>query len=235
MDVSVGDVVLPGDKVCEISEDQKKRVILGPGLRLNVDQVLISKCGILRMKNANVYWVDSHQKRYIPSRGETVVGVVTNKSGEVFRVDIGSSDQASLSYLAFEGATKKLRPDVNVGDIVFARLITASKDMEPELVCVDSYGKAGKLGILSPEGFIFSCSLNLVRKILRQNCPLLKILGHEIPHEIAIGMNGKVWVKARNVRATLAVGHAILAAEHLTKEEIIYMCDGIVNVLTGMQ
>nr|CAD7604827.1 unnamed protein product [Timema genevievae] len=85
------------------------------------------------MKNANVYWVDSHQKRYIPSRGETVVGVVTNKSGEVFRVDIGSSDQASLSYLAFEGATKKLRPDVNVGDIVFARLITASRDMEPEL------------------------------------------------------------------------------------------------------
>nr|CAD7432908.1 unnamed protein product [Timema monikensis] len=140
----VGDVVLPGDKVCEISEDQKKRVILGPGLRLNVDQVLISKCGILRMKNANVYWVDSHQKRYIPSRGETVVGVVTTKSGEVFRVDIGSSDQASLSYLAFEGATKKLRPDVNVGDIVFARLITASRDMEPELICVDSYGKAGK-------------------------------------------------------------------------------------------
>ena len=37
----------------------------------------------------------------------------------------GTSDNASLSYLAFESATKKNRPNVNVGDVVYAKLIVA--------------------------------------------------------------------------------------------------------------
>jgi hypothetical protein len=32
------------------------------------------------------------------------------------------SQIASLSYLAFEGATKRNRPNVNVGDIVYAQV-----------------------------------------------------------------------------------------------------------------
>jgi exosome complex component RRP40 len=40
----------------------------------------------------------------------------------VFRVDIGTSQLASLSYMAFEGATKRNRPNVNVGDIVYAKV-----------------------------------------------------------------------------------------------------------------
>ena len=62
------------------------------------------------------------------------MGVVTAKAGDTFRVDIGSADQASLSYLAFEHATKKNRPNVQNGDLVYAKLLVASRDMEPELV-----------------------------------------------------------------------------------------------------
>jgi exosome complex component RRP40 len=40
--------------------------------------------------------------------------LVTAKAGDVFRLDIGSSELATLSYLAFEGATKRNRPDVKV-------------------------------------------------------------------------------------------------------------------------
>ena len=43
-----------------------------------------------------------------------MIGIVHNKSGDVFRVDIGGSEMASLSYLSFEGATKRNRPDVKV-------------------------------------------------------------------------------------------------------------------------
>jgi len=52
--------------------------------------------------------------QYIPARGDSVIGVVTSKGGDIFRIDIGTSEQASLSYLAFEGSTKKNRPDVKV-------------------------------------------------------------------------------------------------------------------------
>ena len=44
-----------------------------------------------------------------------MIGIVTTKSGDVFKVDVGGSEQASLSYLAFEGATKRNRPNVQVG------------------------------------------------------------------------------------------------------------------------
>jgi len=40
--------------------------------------------------------------------------MVTTKAGDIFRIDIGTSEQASLSYLAFEGATKRNRPDIKV-------------------------------------------------------------------------------------------------------------------------
>ena len=73
-----------------------------------------------------------------------MIGVVVGKGGDTFRVDIGSADTASLSFMAFEGATKKNRPNIAVGDVVYAKLLVASRDMEPELVCVDSYGKKGR-------------------------------------------------------------------------------------------
>lgn len=44
-----------------------------------------------------------------------MIGIVTLRAGDIFRVDIGSNLPASLSYLSFEGATKRNRPNVQVG------------------------------------------------------------------------------------------------------------------------
>ena len=52
--------------------------------------------------------------QYVATRGDNVIGVVTSRAGDMYRVDIGASELASISYLAFEGSTKKNRPDVKV-------------------------------------------------------------------------------------------------------------------------
>lgn len=223
---------MPGDIVRDIaSVDKKEKVILGPGLRRHMDTVYAYKAGILKKGEQAVYYVDSYQKRYVPNRGENVVGIVTQKGGDIFKVDIGASEQASLSYLAFEGATKKNRPDIQVGDIVFAKLLLASKDMEPELVCVDSYGKEKKLGTLEPGGMLFTCSLSLVRKILNRSSPLFNILAQSQAFELAAGMNGRIWVKAKTVQETIAIANAILAAEYATSNEIKKLCSEIDKAL----
>ncbi|CAH0398172.1 unnamed protein product [Chilo suppressalis] len=113
MKVSVDDVVMPGD-YCEgiVTAGEKSKVILGPGLRKEIDKVYVTKAGVLKKRALNTYWVDSYQKRYVPSRGENVIGIVVQKAGETFRVDVGGSCSATLSYLSFEGATKKNRPEV---------------------------------------------------------------------------------------------------------------------------
>ncbi|KFB45490.1 hypothetical protein ZHAS_00013425 [Anopheles sinensis] len=233
-ETAIDRTILAGDIVPEPMELMKmnKKVILGPGLRIEEDVVRASKCGQLKMKAPNTYWVDAYQKRYVPNRGELVVGVVTAKAGDIFRVDIGSSEAASLSYIAFEGATKKNRPDVNVGDIVYARLLIAHPDIEPELVCVDSHGKKGKLGVLSG-GFLLSCSLNLVRKILNPKCTFLGLLAKEIAFEMAAGMNGRIWVRGKTSKETIAVGNAILALEYVPNDRIRELCDDISAYVAG--
>lgn len=61
---------------------------------------------------------------------------------------------------------------VQVGDLVFAQFIIANKDMEPELVCMDSSGRANGMGVFGAGGLLFTVSLGLVRryKLLRCFC-----------------------------------------------------------------
>lgn len=141
-------------------------------------------------------------------------------------------NKKKINKLQFPGATKKNRPDVNVGDLVFAKILIANRDLEPELICVDAHGKKGKLGVLT-DGFAFNCSINLVRKILNEKCPLIKALSKEVPFEMAAGMNGKIWIKAKTVKETIAVGNAILSVEHISDSEIVQMCDHIGKILVG--
>lgn len=227
-------LVMPGEVVEEAQElaKQNNKVVLGPGLQRSGERVFACKAGILRRKEPHTFWVDSFQKRYVAARGETVIGTVIGKGMDGFRVDIGTSEPAALSFLSFEGATKKNKPDVNMGDLVFARLIQANPDLEPELVCVDSSGKKEKLGVLS-DGFVFNTSLNLVRRILSRNCPLLKRLKKEFTFELAAGMNGRIWIKGRNPKETIGLANSILASEFMPYEEIDNMCNTIGNILAG--
>lgn len=228
--MQVGDLVLPGDKISLTLPDQHKKlkVLLGPGLAHQNGQVYASKAGILKQKSAHTFWVDAIQKRYNPSKSETVIGVVVQKAGDIFRVDIGSSELAALSYLAFEGATKKNRPDVNVGDLVFAKLLVAHKDFESEIICVDSLGKKQKLGVLRG-GFIFNCSLNLVRRLRSADCPLIQSIRNniQVPFEIVVGMNGRVWINSERERDIIAIGNAILAVEYKTDTEVNALCNKV--------
>lgn len=221
----MNDIVIAGDRAVDIDAKSAAKVILGPGLRRLEGKVLVTKCGVLKQKDKVTFWVDGHQKRYVPARGEFVIGIVTNKAGDYFKVDIGSSEPASLSYLSFEGATKKNRPDINVGDALYTKVLSANKDMEPELVCVDSNWKKGVAGLLEPNGFIFTCSLNLVQKCLEDNHKFIDRLGKKIPLEIAIGLNGRIWVRTDSFRNTMFVINAILSAELLNKEEMMKCID----------
>lgn len=226
---------MPGDVITEAHSlaSVAGKVILGPGLQRNVNnEVFACKAGILRKKAPATIWVDSVQRRYVAAKGETVIGTVMGKGMDGFRVDIGTSEPAALSFLAFEGATKKNKPDVNMGDIVFARLILANPDLEPELVCVDSTGKKEKLGVLR-DGFVFSCNLNLVRRILSKQCPLLRRLKKEFTFEMAAGMNGRIWIRARNTKETIGIGNAILSTEFLEYDQIDAMCNSIGSILAG--
>ena len=73
---------------------------------------------------------------------------------------------ATLPQLAFEGASKKTRPVLHPGSLVYARVALANKHMDPEIECVHpSTGKADGLGELK-DGMIFNISLGMARKLM---------------------------------------------------------------------
>lgn len=135
----------------------------------------------------------------------------------------GSCELASLSSLAFEGATKKQKPNLVVGDIVYARVLTAHREMEPDLVCVDSYYKAGKLGPLSG-GFLINVSLELANRLLNIENPLLRTLGKKYVYEVAVGTNGKVWINAHKAKEILDIVHALMACENQSDVHVSNIC-----------
>ncbi|KAM4053773.1 exosome complex component RRP40 [Anomaloglossus baeobatrachus] len=227
---AVGQVVLPGDVLllpvqaadatlslsAAASDTKRMRVLCGPGLTRHGEDLQVTKCGLLRHREPAVYWVESHQKRYVPVKGDHVIGIVTMKSGDIFRLDVAGSDQASLSFLAFEGATKKNRPNVKVGDLVYGQFIVANKDMEPELACIDGSGKANGMGVIGLDGLMFKVSLGLVRKLLTPQNDIIQELMNVFPMELVIGMNGRIWIKAKTIQQTLIVANILEACEYLT-------------------
>ncbi|EKM51877.1 uncharacterized protein PHACADRAFT_199383 [Phanerochaete carnosa HHB-10118-sp] len=207
--------VLPGESV----PAQHVNLKLGPGLLQVSDaqkssSIISTRAGELKhTANNRQWWIESNSRRYAPAPQESVIGVVIARSGDNWRVDIGSAHVASLDGLAFEGATKRNRPNLKVGSLLYARVSLAHKDMEPELECFDAQTrKAEGFGELKG-GFLAKCSLQMSRMLLDPSHFLLPLLGSKFPLDVAIGVNGRVWISTKEPKHTIAVTRCIEAVD----------------------
>ncbi|OZJ01623.1 hypothetical protein BZG36_05354, partial [Bifiguratus adelaidae] len=211
-------VVLPGDVVEHLTP--QKTIRLGPGLKQEGEEVQAIKSGVVgHSEVGNRWWIVNNQRKYIPGTGESVLGVVVGRTAEFYKVDIGAPHPASLSFLAFEGATKRHRPNLAIGALVYARVMLAVPDLEPEIECVNpTSGKADGFGPLTG-GFVITCSLGMSRRLLDPDTPILSLLGTHFPFETAVGMNGRVWIHAAEPKHTVLLANAILNSEYLSADE----------------
>lgn len=89
-------------------------VRIGAGLQQEGDRITAVKAGFLRQARGGKLWVEGRQRRYIPAAGDSVVGVIREKHSENFDVDVNGPFKALLPVLAFEGATRRNRPNLQV-------------------------------------------------------------------------------------------------------------------------
>ncbi len=68
-------------------------------------------------------------------------------------------------------------------------------------------------------GTLVRVSTALARRLLQPGCALLAGLGSGIPFELAVGLNGLVWVNAGAPQHVIAVANAIERAEFLDEEQ----------------
>lgn len=214
------EVVLPGDIVdgVSVSHDQ-----MGPGIFVDGDIVRVHTPGYLRRAEKRT-WVNYSCKRYIPCLNERVLGVVI-KGGKQSKVDIGAAVSAYLPELEFEGATKRNKTNLEVGDVVYARLTKAHRHAEPELSCIAEDGKANGLGVLNRDGasHLIRCSTGLCRRLLTPSCHVIAELKKYYSCEFVVALNGRVWVDSKSVRDTIAITNALQCSEYMSNEEITGM------------
>eukprot|EP00310_Coccolithus_braarudii_P020082 CAMPEP_0183345248 /NCGR_PEP_ID=MMETSP0164_2-20130417/10741_1 /TAXON_ID=221442 /ORGANISM="Coccolithus pelagicus ssp braarudi, Strain PLY182g" /LENGTH=252 /DNA_ID=CAMNT_0025516375 /DNA_START=18 /DNA_END=776 /DNA_ORIENTATION=- len=223
-----GATVFPGDRIGDVGEFASIGVLLGAGVLREGEQLSATRIGIVRWDEPRrTISVQSAHKRYIPAVGDHVIGVVTDRHADEYRLDIGAAAQATLPTLAFDGATKRNRPNLQVGMLVYARLVVANKDMEPEATCQAPPGIAAKDWVTREAlfgelvaGTLFECPLSLCSYLEAEDCPVLQALGDLAPFEIAVGANGRIWLHAERPSTVVVAQQAILmsctmaASEH---------------------
>ncbi|TIA92884.1 hypothetical protein E3P99_00406 [Wallemia hederae] len=156
------------------------------------------------------------QRRYLASSGDSVIGQIIFRGAEGYRVDIGTASTANLDALAFEGATKRNKPNLKVGSLIYARVSLAHKDMETELECLNpATGKAEGYGELKGGLLADNININHCKSLLEKKSSFMNTLmqGFSFPFELATGLNGKIWISASSPAQTIAVYRTILRAD----------------------
>ena len=176
------------------------------------------------------------QKRYIPVAGDIVVGTVVHKSADYYRVDIRAASLAVLPVTAFNGATKRHKPNLNVGSPVICYITVADPFMDVELSCEDKSTQKdwssnetlyGPLSTQLP-CLISEVSLCYAEQLQSSNTlPLINALGRNFKFEIAVGKNGKVFITTWTHREVLGITKAVVQAERLTGIQTEALCKAI--------
>lgn len=148
-----------------------------------------------------------------------MIGQVHHSAADLYLVQLTPhSPLATLPHLAFEAATRKTRPQLATGSLVYARVALAERQLDaPELECVSANtGRADGLGALPAGGTAIDVSIGFARRLLRKDADtgggvavLEELGGLGLAFETAVGRNGRVWVGGDDVKAVVAVCRAL--------------------------
>lgn len=220
-------ILLPGEEVStdSLPKSKKGTLTIGPGLRhIPQTTILSTTPGFLHVDHRkSALWVEHENGRYVPSVGDLVVAQVHHSTFDSFACSLTPhTPYAILGQLAFEGASKKTRPNLKSGDLVYARVSKASKWEDTELECFNAFnGKSEGMGPLKG-GMVFHVSPSFARRLMmgtdqegkiKGGIVVLEEIGQKIRFEVAVGRNGKVWVDSGKVMETLAVGRLLVRAD----------------------
>ncbi|KAM0678607.1 hypothetical protein BDAP_000715 [Binucleata daphniae] len=136
--------------------------------------------------NSHNFVVSKSTKHYI-QEDDVVIGKVTNKTMDYYKIDIGFGIIGYLPVLNFPNATKRNKPELEIEQYVMAK-VTKLNECSVMLICEKNW---------KIDGYVFdigcyNCKVLMVRDYLSK-------IGKEHTYEIGIGLNGKIWINACDV------------------------------------
>lgn len=210
-------------------DGNRECIFIGPGLRWQENIICATRSGVLKKTSQNLYYVDNHQKRYIPQKREFVIGIILKKKSENYIIDIGGSEQAKISPIAFENSSKQTRKELKPGELVFGQVLVANKDMEPELVCIDVFDNSVGIGALPEDGIMFNIPLHVARMIVDPENSFLLTIAKKVKFTIVVGFNGRVWLKAPRQSDMVAIMNCLMLLEVMPLKEAKWNIFGLLD------
>jgi len=228
-------VLFPGENY-EFDEKLLHYNIFG----FNKENLVAKKCAILTIdkqtkkpiaadcSSASEEAVRSIGKYYTPRVDDFVIGTITQKNPEFYKVDIGSYTHAVLNTKDFEGASKKTKPNLGLGDLVFARVLKVNKFDAPILSCVSQYDvknwASGEsfFGQLK-NGNVFGFAIQHACSFINSDNYLLNRLNDMLSFEIVVGHNGRLWINSDCHSNILDIYRLLIKSISLDKSEVEIM------------
>jgi len=150
-------------------------------------------------------------------------------------VNISAQKPTLLAKLAFDGATKRNRPELKKGDVIYCRVVSAHPHMEPMLSCTAPVDRGVRKDWSSGEalygelrgGLLVKVSSATARGLLHPKSAVLTRLGAKLSFEVAVGINGVVWVRAADVVDMVVIRNALLHCQGLSATNAAAMVDAL--------
>lgn len=239
--------VFPGDEIVYETKDTI-RLSTGVDFQINSDNYIARRCGVLRRDGyagsssaRPILWVQSKSTRYDPQVNDLIIVTIVEKNPENYKVDLGNGQTALLSTIAFDGATRHNRPMLDVGMLVYCRVAIVNKYLEPELSCCALVNKRDWVtgesifGELKG-GMSVQLSLQLVHSFMddataQDEDNVLNILGSKLKFEIAIGVNGVVWLNSESLRHTIVLMNVLKKYDQDRNIDVRGLADRALKIL----
>jgi len=200
---------------------------------------------LFHRKSTNTFMIIQNSKRYIPKVNDRVVAIVEERAGEHYRMSIPGSScgYGFLHSCAFEGATKRNKPSLGAGSLVYGRIAAADVNRDLEITCMvgtGGDGGAARKDWMTDEctygelkgGTCFQVNLALARELLHPSCLVLEALAKgKIPFEICVGVNGLIWVNSSRPEYIILVVNSIQNSAVMSGEQINAMVKQLVHTV----
>ncbi|AFC99628.1 RNA-binding protein Rrp4 and related protein [Methanocella conradii HZ254] len=195
------EIVVPGDL---LGEDPK---LAGSGTYVQGGRVYSANYGLVdRRTNIRVIPLSG---RYIPARGDLVIGKVVDVTFSNWIIDINSPYEGLLHVSEYPERVDpaNMSKCLHVGELIIARVADVDPSMKVELTMRDEHLKVLK------QGRVVDISHVKIPRVIGRNGSMISMLKKDLNVSIFVGQNGRIWLKGDEKRVDIAI-RAIFKIEH---------------------
>lgn len=198
------DLVIPGQV---LADDE---YYSGRGTFKENGKVCSSLMGLVSLRNKKLRVIPLKSK-YVPKKGDVVIGKISDVKFSMWNVDINSPYSGILpAFEVFGREKKELNKVYDIGDVLFLRVVDVDEIKKAKL------GLKGRGMGKFKGGIIVDIAPTKVPRLIGKKGSMINMIKDKTNCKIVVGQNGLVWVKGDKdmEQLTKNIIHLIEAEAH---------------------